>query len=79
MIEDVLFPIIIVAMVILGPIWIAFHYITKWKAGKPSGEAQMAQAEQIAALHRKSAQMKDRVEALEAILDAELPGWRQRQ
>ena len=69
----------IVFMAVVAPIWIAFHYITKWKAGKPSGETQMAQGEQIAAQHRKSAQMKDRVEALEAILDAELPGWRQRQ
>lgn len=74
--EDFLLPIIIVGMVVLAPIWIAFHYISKWKAGNAANVPPQAQNEQIAALHRKSVQMRERVEALEAILDAEIPGWR---
>lgn len=77
--EDFLLPIVIVGMVVLAPIWIAFHYISKWKAGNAAAVTPQAQNEQIAALHRKSVKMRERVEALEAILDAEMPGWRDKQ
>lgn len=70
---DAFMPVIIVFMVIVAPIWIAFHYLTKQKAAKgltPEDERMLAE------LWESAKRMEERIETLERILDADAPGWR---
>lgn len=72
--EDFFFPLLVILMVIVAPIWITFHYVTIWKRHKPvSSDEQDAKVQRLEANAR---QMRQRVEAMESILDAEVPGWR---
>ena len=73
---DELFPLLVILLVVVAPTWIAFHYITIWKTHKPvSSEDQDAKIRQ---LEQSARRMRHRLEALEAILDAEVPNWRRK-
>ena len=63
-------------MVIVLPFIVIMHYTTKWKAtkGLSDDEHQMLEA-----LWKESQAMQSRVNALETILDAQVPGWRKQQ
>ena len=63
----------IVFVVCVLPLAIVMHYITKWKAtkGLTGAEEQMLES-----LWRDGQAMESRLNALETILDAEVPGWR---
>ncbi|MBE5251707.1 MAG: envelope stress response membrane protein PspB [Enterobacterales bacterium endosymbiont of Blomia tropicalis] len=58
----------------VAPIWLWLHY-----SNKRNGGAELSQSEiQRLQLITKDAQrMRERIDALEAILDAEHPDWRQ--
>ncbi|KAF0854053.1 envelope stress response membrane protein PspB [Pantoea dispersa] len=57
----------------VAPIWLWLHYSNKRNGGALSpGDLQRLQQ-----LTQEARRMRDRVEALEAILDAEHPNWRQ--
>lgn len=57
----------------VAPIWLWLHYSNKRNGGELlSGDLQRLQQ-----LTQEARRMRDRVEALEAILDAEHPNWRQ--
>ncbi|WP_119679943.1 envelope stress response membrane protein PspB [Indioceanicola profundi] len=64
---------VIIFMVIVAPVWIIFHYVTKWRIAKTlsADDEQM-----MADLYHSAGQMEDRIRQLEKILDAEAPGWR---
>jgi phage shock protein B len=65
----------IVFLVIVAPIWIIAHYLTRWRAARRlSGEDEKALGE----LWQSARRMEARIEALERVLDAEAPGWRMR-
>jgi phage shock protein B len=49
------------------------HYVTKWKATKGLTGAEERMLED---LWRDGQAMESRLNALETILDAEVPGWR---
>lgn len=67
---------IIIFMVFVAPVWIIFHYITKWRIAKTLS----ADDEQVMAdLYHSASKMEDRIHQLEKILDAEAPGWRAKQ
>lgn len=55
------------------PLAIVMHYITKWKATKGLTQDEERMLED---LWRDSQAMESRLNALETILDDELPGWR---
>lgn len=55
------------------PLAIVMHYITKWKATKGLSQAEERMLED---LWRDSEAMESRINALETILDDEVPGWR---
>ena len=57
------------------PLAIIMHFITKWKAtqGLSHDEEQMLED-----LWRKSQAMESRINALESILEDEVPDWRKR-
>ena len=67
---DVL-PILMVTIVF--PLWIIFHYVTKWKTSKGlSTEDEKMLSEVWESANR----MEDRINTLERILDVESPNWR---
>ncbi len=60
---------------IVAPIWIVMHYRSKQRA---QGALSEEEREELAALSIRAEQMTDRIDTLEAILDAQTPGWRKR-
>lgn len=65
----------VVFLSIVVPVWLTFHYITKWKEirGLSREDEKM-----LAELWESANRMESRLNALETILDAEAPGWRNR-
>lgn len=62
-------------LTIVAPIWIIFHYLTRWRTSR----SLSAEDERMLAEMWDSAQrMENRITSLEKILDAEAPGWRTR-
>ncbi len=69
---DVVF---ILLITIVVPLWIVFHYITKWKEMKtltPEDEANLGD------LYRSADKLEERLRNMERILDNEVPDWRSR-
>ncbi|MFC7047707.1 envelope stress response membrane protein PspB [Emcibacter nanhaiensis] len=63
----------ILFLVVVAPLWIIFHYITKWKSAK----TLTSEDEQILAdLYESAEKIESRLNNIERILDAESPDWR---
>lgn len=69
-----LVPVIIFVSVVL-PLWLVFHYITKWKKDKGISPQDESLLRDLRGLAEK---LESRVQAMERILDDEVPEWRQR-
>ena len=67
---------VVVFMVIVAPIWIVLHYRAKARTGDGLSAGEWAELEDMIDVANK---MAARVETLEAILDVESPGWREKQ
>ncbi len=70
---DEVIPILLV--VVVFPLWLIFHYITKWKQMKvisPEDEASFGD------LRTAADRLEDRLRTMERIMDDEIPGWRNR-
>jgi phage shock protein B len=65
----------IVFMTVVMPIVIIMHYVTKWKATKGLSNDEQRLLED---LWKDSQSMQSRVNALETILDDEVPDWRKK-
>ena len=66
---------VILLLKVCFPIWIVFHYITKWKTSKgltPEDEKMLSE------IWDSSNRMEERIVTLERILDIEAPAWRTR-
>ena len=73
---SVLQPALIVFMVIVMPLWIIFHYVYSHKRSRGLAlEDQQALIE----LRALAVDLEERIETLEKILDADAPGWRERE
>lgn len=73
--EALLFVPLVLFVVIVSPLWLIGHYVTKWRTAK----ALSAEDERLLAeLYEAAGRMEQRIESLEKILDAEAPGWRGR-
>ncbi|GAB4347002.1 MAG: envelope stress response membrane protein PspB [Gammaproteobacteria bacterium] len=63
----------------VAPLWLVFHYLTKWKQMKQenlgNGRVAVDKAE-LSELREKAARLENRLHALEKILDEESPDWR---
>lgn len=70
---DVLMAPIIIFMVIVAPIWLVLHYRSKRQVSQGLTDEEFKQLHELIALADK---MDQRIETLEAILDAESPEWR---
>jgi phage shock protein B len=65
----------IIFLVVVAPIWIVAHYLTRWRRSrKLSAEDERSLGE----LYEAARKMEARVVVLERVLDAEAPGWRGR-
>lgn len=72
---EFLFVPIVLILVIVAPLWLVLHYVTRWRATKTlSSEDEKMLVE----LWQSARRMEERIYTLETILDAELPGWRGR-
>ena len=72
--EEIVLPILIVGIVLLGLPWLIFHYVTKWK----SQATLTAEDENLLDdLHEMARRLDDRMMTIERIMTAENPAWRQ--
>ena len=71
-----LFVLTIIFMVIVLPFIVIMHYSTKWKATKGLSDDEHRMLED---LWKESQAMQSRVNALETILDWQVPDWRKQQ
>ena len=65
----------ILLLTVCFPLWIVFHYITKWKTSKglTSEDEKM-----LSEIWESTSRMEERIQTLERILDIEAPSWRTR-
>jgi len=70
-----MFPLVVIFMTVVLPLVIIMHYVTKWKATKGLSDDEQRLLED---LWKDSQGMQSRVNALETILDAEVPDWRRK-
>jgi phage shock protein B len=70
------FVLAIVLMTVVVPFVVIMHYTTKWKATKGLSDDEHQMLED---LWKESQAMQSRVNALETILDSEVPDWRNKQ
>jgi phage shock protein B len=73
--NDGFFVIAVVFMTVVMPILIIMHYVTKWKATKGLSNDEQRLLED---LWKDSQSMQSRLNALETILDGEVPDWRKK-
>jgi phage shock protein B len=66
----------IIFMTVVLPFVVIMHYTTKWKATKGLSDDEHRMLED---LWKESQTMQSRVNALETILDSEVPDWRRKQ
>lgn len=66
---------VVIFMTIVAPVWIYMHYRSKQRAQGALSDDERLELETLAAAAQR---MMDRIDTLEAILDAETPGWRKR-
>lgn len=72
---DSLFPLLVIFLVIVAPIWLILHYATRNSVSRRLNSKDEALLEELNESARK---MEDRIRTLERILDADTPEWRNR-
>ena len=65
----------IVFLVFVAPLWIFMHYRSKQRS---ASELTAEERQSLESLASRAEVMVERIETLEAILDSETPGWRNR-
>lgn len=75
------FVLMILVITVVVPLFIVFHYVTKWKEIK-TGQSQLGEGRvavdrsKLESLASTAKKLDDRLQTLEKLLDAEAPGWR---
>ncbi|MCW2474100.1 MULTISPECIES: envelope stress response membrane protein PspB [unclassified Symbiopectobacterium] len=66
-------------MLFVAPVWLWLHYSQRKQRDAAQGAASWGQGDlqRLTALSQEAKQMRERIQALEEILDAEHPHWRQ--
>ncbi|KGJ96341.1 envelope stress response membrane protein PspB [Colwellia psychrerythraea] len=64
---------VIIFMIIVAPIWLVLHYRSKKQVSQGLSQEEYIQ---LSDLSEVADTMADRIQTLEAILDAETPNWR---
>jgi phage shock protein B len=64
---------LVIFLLIVAPVWIISHYVTRWRTAKTlSAEDEKMLAE----LWELAPKLETRINTLERILDADVPDWR---
>lgn len=71
--HDIIMAPVIIFMVIVAPIWLILHYRSKKQVNQGLSQEEYIQ---LSELSEVADNMADRIQTLEAILDAETPDWR---
>ncbi len=71
--EEIIVVPIILFMVVVAPIWLVLHYRSKKEVSQGLSEEEYIQLSDLSEMADK---MSQRIQTLEAILDAETPSWR---
>jgi len=64
---------VIIFLVIVAPIWLVLHYITRWRSTRTLSRED---ERMLVDLWESAKRMELRIQTLEKILDAEAPQWR---
>lgn len=72
-IHELIFVPLILFMIFVAPLWVIMHYRSKSKMQQGLTDVELQQLNSLAARAEK---MAERINTLEAILDAESPKWR---
>lgn len=66
-------------MLFVAPVWLWLHYSQRRQRDSQQSNAQWGQGDlqRLTALTEETQRMRARIQALEEILDAEHPNWRQ--
>ncbi|MCC5869919.1 MAG: envelope stress response membrane protein PspB [Gammaproteobacteria bacterium] len=73
--EGMTYTLLIILLTVVVPLALILHYITKWKEAKGLSAEDEQMLEDI---WQDAKRMESRVNALETILDDEVPEWRKR-
>lgn len=71
--SDYMIVLTVLLLVFVAPLWIIFHYVTRWRTAKA---LTVEDERMLGELWESAQRMESRIHALERILDAEAPGWR---
>lgn len=72
---DVIIVPAILFLIFVAPLWVIMHYRSKRRSGGMLTTDERAELERLAS---SAEDMRERIETLESILDAETPDWRRR-
>lgn len=64
---------VIIFLVIVAPIWLVLHYVTRWRSSRTLSRED---ERMLVDLWESAKRMELRIATLEKILDAEAPQWR---
>lgn len=70
---------LIIFLAVIAPLWIFFHYVTKWKQMKLAGASEdqtVVEKKELRHMRELAERLEQRIESLETILDADAPDWR---
>ena len=73
--EEIVIAPIILFMLVVAPIWVVMHYRSKRQSQGSLMDDERAELERLSVAAEG---MRDRIDALESILDAQTPDWRRR-
>jgi phage shock protein B len=71
--DEIILPLILVPLIVLGLPWLIFHYITRWKTAATLTTDDEKLMEELYDLARR---LDDRMCSIERIMTAENPNWR---
>lgn len=71
--EDIIIPLVLVPMIVLGLPWLIMHYVTRWKT---AATLTSSDEDLLEELHDLAQRLDDRMCTLERIMTAENPNWR---
>lgn len=73
--SEAMYTLLIIFLTVLLPLWLILHYVTKWKKSRELSGTEEEMLEEIWSLAQS---LESRLNALETILDDEIPDWRRK-
>ena len=75
--SDSLFGLLALFTIFVVPLWLVFHYITRWVSQRKAGKSLAGEdLQRLQELRQTAGHLQSRIETLEQILDARAPDWR---